>query len=138
MEATRSLLDLRAVIVLFKRTILVCLLPGAVAGCGGSGSVRSPFEGDVDFVRIDVVNSNFVDATLRAIIGGAPRRLGRVTGHSSATFSLDWPNSRPLRIEIDLFVGGSCITRTLNVEPGDVVELQIDPNLQSGAGCRLR
>ena len=67
MEANENLLDVRAGIVLFTRTILVCLLPIAMAGCGGgSGGVRNPnpFEADEDLVRIEVLNRNFADATL--------------------------------------------------------------------------
>ena len=128
----------RRAFVLCARTILVCLLPGAIAGCGGSGGVRSPFEAGEQSVRIDVLNRNFADATLRVVVAGARRRLGTVTGHSSATFRLDWPFSRPLRIEIDLLAGESCITQVLDVDPGDVIDLWIEPNLRSGADCRLR
>ena len=125
--------------VLFACTVLLCLLPGAMAGCGGgSGGVRNPFQADEQVVRIDVLNRNFADATLRAIVGGASRRLGRVTGHSSGSFTLDWPYSRPLAIEIDLLAGVSCTTREINVDPGDVIELQIEPNFATSEGCRLR
>ena len=129
--------DKRRACVLCARTILVCLLPSTIAGCGGSGGVRSPFEAGAQRVRIDVLNRNFADATLRAVVDGAHRRLGTVRGHSSATFRLDWPYSRPLRIEIDLLAGGSCITPVVDVDPGEVIDLRIEPNLRSDGDCRL-
>ena len=141
MGANQDFLDVRAGIVLFTRTILVCLLPIAMAGCGGgSGGVRNPnpFEADEDLVRIEVLNRNFADATLRAVVAGSRRTLGRVTGHTNRTFRLDWPYSRPLRIEIDLLAGQSCITREIFVQPGDLLELQIEPGLAGREGCRLR
>lgn len=120
---------------------LVCLLPIAMAGCGGgSGGVRNPnpFEADEDLVRIEVLNRNFADATLRMLVAGSRRTLGRVTGHTNRTFRLEWPYSRPLRIEIDLLAGQNCITREIFVQPGDVLELQIEPGLAGREGCRLR
>ena len=141
MGANENLLDVRAGIVLITRTILVCLLPIAMAGCGGgAGGVRNPnpFEADEDLVRIEVLNRNFADATIRAIVAGARRTLGRVTGHTNRTFRLDWPYSRPLRIEIDLLAGQNCITREIFVQPGDLLELQIEPGLAGREGCRLR
>ena len=83
MGANQDFLDVRAGIVLFTRTILVCLLPIAMAGCGGgAGGVSNPnpFEAADDLVRIEVLNRNFADATLRALVAGARRTLGRVTG----------------------------------------------------------
>ena len=75
---------------------------------------------------------------LRVMVAGARRTLGRVTGHSNARFSLDWPYSRLLRIEIDLLAGEACITREISVNPGDILELQIEPGLAGREGRRLR
>ncbi len=127
-------------VVLCARTVLVCLLPGVIAGCGGSSGVGSPFEADENSIRIEVLNRNFADATLRAVVAGAGRRLGRVTGHTNRTFRLDWPYSAPLWVEIDLLAGQTCITREIFVQPGDLIELQIEPNLMGigDSGCRLQ
>ena len=139
MRANQDLLGRRAAAILCARTILVCLLPGAiVAGCGGSSSVRSPFEAGAQSIRIDVLNRNFADATLRVIMAGSRRRLGSVTGHTNTTFRLDWPSSRPQQIEIDLLAGQNCTTREIIVDPGDVIELQIEPDLRSGGACMFR
>ena len=123
---------------LCSRSLFACLVSGAIWGCGGGSNVRNPFEADQELVHIQVLNRNFADATLHSVVTGSRRRLGRVNGHGSATFRLDWPHTRPLRIEIDLLAGQSCVTRELNVVPGDVVQLQIEPNLRSGVGCLLR
>ena len=125
-------------LALCPRSLFACLVAASIGGCGGGSNVRNPFEADQELVHIQVLNRNFADATLHSVVTGSRRRLGRVTGHGSATFRLDWPHSRPLRIEINLLAGQSCITRQLNVDPGDVVQLQIEPNLSSDADCLLR
>ncbi len=130
--------DSHRVLTLCAFSLLACLLSGAIAGCGGGSNIRNPFEASEDLVHIQVLNRNFADATLHAVVTGARRRLGRVTGHGNATFRLDWPYSRSLRIEIDLLAGRTCVTRELNVDPGDVIELQIEPNLRGDADCQLR
>ena len=141
MKANRSVSDVRTGVLLVTRTILVCLLPGAMAGCGGgSGGVGNPnpFEASNELVRIEVLNRDFAQATVRAIYTGTRRTLGRVSGHSSATFSLEWPFARPLRFEIGLLAGQNCVTRELNVQPGEVLELQIEPGLSGREGCWFR
>ena len=141
MEANRSLSVVRTGVLLVTRAILVGLLPGAIAGCGGgSGGVGNPnpFEASNELVRVEVLNRDFAQATVRALYTGTRRTLGRVPGHSSTTFSLEWPFSRPLRFEIDLLAGQTCMTREFNVRPGDVLELQIEPGLSGREGCWFR
>lgn len=87
-------------------------------------------------IRIEVINRNFSDATLWAISTGGRQRLGIVTGKTDATFTLDWDFSQPLQIEIDLLAGERCVTAPLQVDPGDVLELQIDVELRRSAFCR--
>jgi hypothetical protein len=41
----------------------------------------------------------------------------------------------PFRVEIDLLAGGRCVTRELQVDPGDTVYLQIESRLSSMAEC---
>lgn len=105
-----------------------CALPGhrePALGRAGSGQIR-----------IEVINRNFSDATLWAISPGGRQRLGIVTGKTDATFTLDWDFSQPLQIEIDLLAGERCVTAPLQVDPGDVLELQIEVELRRTAFCR--
>lgn len=43
-----------------------------------------------DPIPIRVKNENFLDVNVYANVGSMSRRLGTVTGNSSATFTLDW------------------------------------------------
>lgn len=100
------------------------------AGCVSSGSTRTgnPF-GDAaerNEVQIKIRNFNFSDATVWVLTRGAQRkRLGVVTGKSDADFTVPWDFSQPMTMEFDLVAGPRCTTRPLEVDPGDVLELQI-------------
>lgn len=120
------------------------LLPGLISilalwGCGGGGSqVDNPFEtrAGMNQIEIQVQNLNWHDATLHAHRAGQRQRLGIVTGKSDATFTMDWRQLLPLQIEIDLLAAGSCITRPLQVAPGEIVVLHIETRLQMDPDCR--
>ena len=114
--------------------LALALLLGAGA-CGG-GTVADPFRppGETQ-IRIEVTNLNYNDATLHARRGGERHRLGIVTGKSNATYVMSWPLSLPLQVEIDLLAGSSCVTRPLQVDPGDIVQLQIDVELRNDPDC---
>lgn len=81
--------------------------------------------------RVRVRNSNFYDATLTAIGDNGQRRLGTVGGNSSATFTMPWEFSGGLRIQIDLLAGPTCITDVVTVNPGDTVDLEILPDINT-------
>lgn len=87
-------------------------------------------------IRIEVINRNFSDATLWAISRSGRQRLGIVTGKTDASFTLDWDFPQPLQIEIHLLAGERCVTAPLQVDPGDVLELQIEVELRRSAFCR--
>lgn len=108
-----------------------------LAACGGNRA-PSPFaEGGRGSVEIEVRNDNFSDATLHALRGGERIRIGIVTGHTGETFHLDWQFAMPLRVEIDLLAGGRCVTRPINVDPGDALYLRIEPQLGSMSECSV-
>jgi hypothetical protein len=48
-----------------------------------------------------------------------------VTGKTEASYVIPWRLSGPLRIEINMLAAGSCTTPTIQVDPGDLLELQI-------------
>lgn len=118
------------------RPLLVVLLLGASA-CASAGS--DPFgggRGGEDSVTLHVRNLNFADARLYTIRRSSTRRLlGSVSGKQEQEFTIDWEFSEPLRIQIDLLAGPTCTTDELIVDPGDVLQLEIDAVFTS-AVCR--
>ncbi len=119
-------------------TLLAALLLSACA----AARPDSPFtaaQGERNVIRIEVQNHNFDDATLWAVVQNARRiRLGRVTGKSDAQFSIPWSFSESLSIEIDMMAGPRCLTSSVTVDPGDVLELQIQPVFSNTADCVQR
>lgn len=117
----------------------IALLLLALTGTACATSTRgSPFgsgpRGERT-IRIEVRNLNFADATLHALRGAERVRLGIVTGKTDRAFDLEWTLSLPLQIQIDLLAGERCTTRALNVEPGEVVVLQIESDLRRSLDC---
>jgi outer membrane biogenesis lipoprotein LolB len=121
---------------LFAATALLAVV--STSGCTAvQGPAANPFEERrVSRIRLDVINNNFNDATLYAYRGPQRQRLGVVTGKTSATYTIDWPQSQQLRVEISLLTGGSCTTNTIQVDPGNVVELQIRDDFVRGSQCQ--
>ncbi len=86
-------------------------------------------------IRIRVQNNNFMDARLHAVGLHGRYLLGVVTGKQQAVLALPWDFSGPLRIEIDLLVGGECTTRIMDADPGDTFDLRIAPVLSMSVDC---
>ncbi|MBW3535157.1 MAG: hypothetical protein KY453_08075 [Gemmatimonadetes bacterium] len=123
-----------------RRKLLATLVPlvliASACGSATSASSADPFErAGSRNIRIEVTNLNFNDATLHALRGGERHRLGTVTGKGSASYTMDWPLPQPLRIQIDLLAGGDCTTRSMQVDPGDIIELQIELDLERDPDC---
>jgi len=87
-------------------------------------------------VRLIVQNRNFSDARLYAVRRSARESLGIVGGKQDAEFMLEWPSPEPLRIEINMLAGPRCVTEEMQVDPGDILELQIAVVFTNTAGCR--
>ena len=119
------------------RTLAAALLIGAACACSQlSGAPENPFGGEgASQVRIIVINNDFNDATLFARGNGERRRLGIVTGKTEASYVIPWRISGPLQIEISILTAGSCTTSPLEVDPGDVLELQILSGEARGGVC---
>ena len=110
--------------------VLCVVLAVSGFGCAGRGS-GSPFVSQEDArIQIEVINHGFQDATLHALWLGRRVRLGTVTGTRTANFMLPWDWSVELRIEIDLLAGGSCTTRPIWTDPGDIILLEIQSRLR--------
>ncbi len=122
------------------RTVTMALAALWVAGMGACASAAGgdPFSESAaeQQIQIKVINLNFQDATIWALIGGGRRqRLGMVSGKREAEFTIPWRFSEPLRLEFDLVAGPRCVTEDLTVDPGDLLELQIATDFYSTPGC---
>lgn len=107
---------------LSRSLLLIALL--AFAGCGASrNEARSPFDGgrgggstSEDRIRIEIQNINFNDITVWAVRQGQRIRLGRVTGKTDETFTIDWNLALPIYFVVDVTGGRSCRTGQVAVE----------------------
>jgi len=111
-----------------RATVVAVTLGLLVTGCGllGRNAAPNPENRNIDLV---VRNQNFYDATLYTLSpGGSRRRLGRVAGNTTETFTFPW-SMLELRIEIQLLSVGSTVTNALPIDQGDEVELIITPDL---------
>lgn len=130
-----------AVVLLMLALVTVgCAQTGRPLAGGGGGVSDDPFSTSTDRpnrIRIEVRNLNFADARLYAIRdGGARMSLGSVTGKTDASFTLDWRLNQDIRIEINLLAGPTCMTRRIQVQPGDILELQIASVFSQSSFCR--
>ena len=122
--------------------LLLCLTSCARPGrpIGGTGGGSDPFSGRSvaapQDIELRVRNLNFNDARLYAVSGGARRRLGQVNALSDQTLKIPWEFTDRLRIEIDLVTGPNCVTREFMVDPGEILELQIESRFDGSGLCR--
>ncbi|MBT8335709.1 MAG: hypothetical protein KJO11_03830 [Gemmatimonadetes bacterium] len=118
-----------------RTALLLLALTGAACAAPTQGSPFGAGPQGERTIRIEVRNLNFSDATLHALRGSERVRLGIVTGKVDRSFDIDWTISLPLQIEIDLLAGERCTTRPINVDPGDVIVLQIESDLRRSGDC---
>ncbi len=123
----KTLMSLAALVA-----IAACATPGRVVE-RGQLFTREPV--GEEMIRIHVQNDNFMDARLYAVGLSSRQHLGIVTGKQQAVLEIPWDFSEPLRIEIDLLAGPKCTTRTINADPGDILDLRIESVLSRSAAC---
>jgi hypothetical protein len=93
-----------------------------------------------DPIPVQIRNENFLDMNIYAYVGGSSRRLGTVTGNSTASFSIPWQFSSGQSITIVATpIGGSgqASSGALSVSTGQMIDFRIAPLLrQSSASIR--
>jgi hypothetical protein len=113
---------------------------GSACASGSGTGAGNPFSQDAaerKEIEIRVINLNFNDATVWALIqDGRRKRLGIVTGKREEVFVLPWTLSEDLRLEFDLLASDRCYTERMRVDPGDLLELQIPAETSQSAWCR--
>ncbi len=105
---------------------LACLLG---TGCHRITPAQTGASPQRDTVTIVVINRNFYDANIYSLYDGqTERRLGLVPGFSEKTFEIDW-HPHDLYMVMRLVGAGRAVSNPLLVSPGDLLELQLQPDL---------
>lgn len=121
-----------------RRGLLVAALVIAACATPREPTQAQPFAGADDratTIRLIVQNRNFADARLYVLRRGARSALGTVGGKQDAEFTLDWLLPEPMQVEIDMLAGPRCVTQEMQVDPGDILELQIDAVFSQSSAC---
>jgi hypothetical protein len=122
-----------------KAVVLTLLTVAVACATQGQRLDSEPFTTSTerpDSVLLEVQNLNFSDARLYAIRDGRRMTLGRVGGKQDARFTIPWRFSQELRIEINLLAGPTCVTERLQVDRGDILELQISGVFSQSTFCQ--
>ena len=119
--------------------LLLCTVLSACA-TAGAGVTDDPYAftstNRPPLIRLVVRNMNFNDVRLFALTPSGRTPIGQVGGKQDADFELDWPMSAHMSIEINMIAGPKCETQEMQVDPGDILELQIAVVFTQTAGCR--
>lgn len=112
--------------------LLVALWSSACA------SARTPFSDGADrgqTIEVEVRNQNFNQATLWVLRSGERIRLGIVEGKQDRSFRVPWRTPSPLQIEVVIQGGDRCVTRAVQVDPGDSLTMEVASDLRDDPEC---
>lgn len=122
-------------IVLRRCTLLLLAL--VTAGCGlGTTPPPDPFGGPQgqgglsDQIHIIARSQNPEDVVLYALSSQGTERLGRLDRSNQEVFRLPWSDVGELRIRVEILAGPRHTTNALSVQPGDRVELWVQPDAE--------
>ncbi len=123
-----------------SRQKLLGMLVGALlaAGCGGTSAPPPTLTGDASQALTITIRNDQIDAARVTLwLNSARERLGDVRGNSTETFQVPMRTSASVRMEFDLTLGASCVTRDVVLRPGESIQVTIPVNLQMMAAvCR--
>lgn len=105
---------------------------------GGINVVRPEVPAARDSIAITVINDHWYDARVYAVYGGAMRYPLGVIGNKREVGPIVIPwQIQELSMEVDLIIApGRYVTDEILVQPGDIVELRIPPNISSSGFFR--
>ncbi len=108
------------------------------AGCGGTSAPPPTLSGDASQALTITIRNDQLDAARVTLwVNSGRERLGDVRGNSTETFQVPMPTSASVRMEFDLTLGASCVTRDVFLAPGDVIDVRIPVDLRMmQAVCR--
>lgn len=113
------------------RTVLVAAFGMFAATLGAGCSHQTSFSPRRPPVPVHVVNENYLDMNVAALIGGVSRRLGDVTGNSTRDFELTSPYGEPITlIAVPIGGRGEFVSSSLNVGVGQAIVLHIGSSLR--------
>jgi hypothetical protein len=115
------------------RTTFALLLFAAVSACARppQGDDEEPVPKS-EPIAVHIRNENFLDMDVYAVIGGARRRLGMVSGNTSGDFSIEggvFAGQSVSVVAIPIGGRGAATTGSLNIGAGQVIEFTVAPVL---------
>jgi len=118
-----------------RGTVVVALF---TAGCGGTAAPPPTLGGDASQALTITIRNEQIDAArITLFLNSTRQRLGDVRGNSTETFQVPMRVSASVRMEFDLTLGANCVTRDIELGPGDVVQTVIPIDLRyMQAVCR--
>ena len=112
-----------------KKLLATLFVALVAAACGGGGGTSAPppafYRDPSQVLTITIRNEQIDTARVTLWINSLRQRLGDVRGNATETFHVPMPRSASVRLEFDLTLGASCVTRDLVLGPGDVVVTRI-------------
>jgi hypothetical protein len=124
------------------------ILVMTVAGCA-TGGTGNPFDGrgsssgdasQTQVFRVRAMNPSFMDVTIYAVNAfsrGQRVRVGRLGTSQEQEFDFMMSSAtRDVRFELEYFTGPTCVTGSIVLVPGDIVELILPAEPRNELGCR--
>ena len=103
----------------------------ALQACSAVAPARNPFEETLrgpSRIVLGVQNQNFSDVRIYSETVRGERVLGVVTGNSTKEFPIAWDRLDEIHFRLELLAGRSYTTNSVNVSPGDRLDLVIEQN----------
>ncbi|MGW8268399.1 MAG: hypothetical protein ACWGSQ_18675 [Longimicrobiales bacterium] len=119
--------------------VLASALVLGLAGCASGGGTQE--EGTTategQGVRLTVSNQQRTEAEIWVFVDGSRQRMGVVRSNDTNNFLIRMDRGRNLRMEFRIFGGPTCVTRDVQMVPGEAVSYTIPVNIQMfDAVCR--
>src|SRR5438309_7947776 len=111
-----------------QRAFGAALVLTVLAACSRNKEQNDELYPRADPIPVHVRNENFLDMNVAVVSSGVSRRLGLVSGNSSADFTIAWnvANGQSLFLTATPIGGrGSAGSGTLSVSPGQVIDFKI-------------
>ena len=111
-----------------RRTYAAVLLLALAASCAKNKTQSDDFYVRADPIPVRVYNENFLDMNVSVVASGVSRRLGLVSGNSSAEFKIagSVANGQGISLlAVPIGGRGNAATGNLNVSPGQIIEFKI-------------
>lgn len=108
----------------------------ATACARGANTVELEAEPAPEPIPVIVRNENFLDVNVSIVASGATRRLGQVSGNSSAQFRINWNVTNGQTISVlAIPIGQNSRYRSpgFSVQPGQSIEIRLASSLNQSS-----